>query len=620
MIYYVCKYTPLELFAGFGAETAPLVEMPDNFGRADQVAPANLCGFGRAVIELVERGGVDELILTNCCDVMRRVYDILKQRGKLKFLYLLDFPREEEECEKQNFARQLLRLRDAYAAYSGKTFDPEKFLSAFHREDAPAEPYVGILGVRMGPELEAMVRKSMKTKVRNLTCLGNRDLTPDLSEMREAVRAERTCVDGTETPAGSGAGDAAAKAGPAVPPAGDRLFLAYASALLGQIPCRRMISHSRRDRLFLDPNLKGILYHTIKFCDYYGFEYAEIKSRVSVPLLKIETDYTRQSAGQLRTRIEAFAETIGSRGAEENQEFTERERKMISEKTYYTAGIDSGSTSTDVVILDAGKNIVSSIIIPTGGGASMSAEKSLGMALEKAGISRGDIIRIVTTGYGRENISEGEGSVTEITCHAKGAHFLHPGVRTIIDIGGQDSKAIRVDESGQVLNFLMNDKCAAGTGRFLEMMARTLEIPLEEMSTLGLSWKKNITISSMCTVFAESEVVSLVAENQALPDIIHGLNRSIASRVGALAKRLDTKGNGSDPYADVDFAKLTRERREELRKDASCMMTGGVAKNEGIVEALEETMRCPIYICEESQICGAIGAALFAQEYLEDQR
>ena len=598
MIYYVCKYTPLELFAGFGAETRPLDEMPENFERADQAAPANLCGFGRSVVELVERGGIDELVLTNCCDVMRRVYDILKQRGKLKFLYLLDFPREAEECGKENFARNLLRQKEAYAAYSGRSFDPERFAAAFHREEAPAEPYVGVLGVRMGPELLELVRSSMKIRVQNLTCLGTRNLTPDIALLREEAREMKR------------EGDS--------PQASERkLFYEYASALLSQTPCRRMISHAGRDRLFLDENLKGILYHTIKFCDYYGFEYAEIKNRVSVPLLKIETDYTRQSAGQLRTRIEAFAETIGSSGEREEQKLTERERKMIAEKTYYTAGIDSGSTSTDVVILDSGRNIVSSIIIPTGGGASVSAEKSLGMALEKAGISREEVLRIVTTGYGRENISEGEGSVTEITCHAKGAHFLHPEVRTIIDIGGQDSKAIRVDETGQVRNFLMNDKCAAGTGRFLEMMARTLEIPLEEMSTLGLSWKKNVTISSMCTVFAESEVVSLVAENQALPDIIHGLNRSIASRVGALAKRLDTKGAAESPYADIDFTKLTEGKRKELRKKASCMMTGGVAKNEGIVEALEETMRSPIYICEESQICGAIGAALFALEYLE---
>ena len=133
---------------------------------------------------------------------------------------------------------------------------------------------------------------------------------------------------------------------------------------------------------------------------------------------------------------------------------------------YYTAGIDSGSTSTDVVILDRDGKIKSTMIIPTGGGAMMSAEKSLELAVEKAGIQKEEIVRIVTTGYGRAYIDSGDDSITEITCHAKGAHYLNPKVRTVIDIGGQDIKAISIDENGAVTNFLMNDKCAAGTGRF----------------------------------------------------------------------------------------------------------------------------------------------------------
>ena len=163
-------------------------------------------------------------------------------------------------------------------------------------------------------------------------------------------------------------------------------------------------------------------------------------------------------------------------------------------------------------------------------------------------------------------------------------------VRTVIDIGGQDIKAISIDENGAVKNFLMNDKCAAGTGRFLEMMARTLGLSLEEMSTKGLEWKENIVISSMCTVFAESEVVSLVAQNKDVADIIHGLNVSVASKVGALAARLGKKNPGE------------------------YMMTGGVAKNPGIIKALEEKLDAKLYICDEAQLCGALGAALFAYE------
>ena len=471
MIHYVCKYTPVELFKGFGEDCAVLEEMPENFELSDKIAHANLCGFGKSVIQAVLEG----------------------------------------------------------------------------------------MGVRVSGVLEQMIQDNIRMRVDNLTCTGGRKLIllpEELSDMEEDV-----------------------------------MFLAYAEALLGQLPCFRMNNNTRRNQLYLDPNLKGIIYHTIKFCDYYGFEYASIKKGIKVPLLKIETDFTSQSAGQLLTRIQAFAETIeGSGDGNPDKEISKEAREKMASGVYYVAGIDSGSTSTDVVILDQDGKIKSTMIIPTGGGAMMSAEKSLEQAVEKAGIRKEEIVRIVTTGYGRAYIDNGDDSITEITCHAKGANYLNPNVRTVIDIGGQDIKAISIDENGAVKNFLMNDKCAAGTGRFLEMMARTLGLSLEEMSVKGLDWKENIVISSMCTVFAESEVVSLVAQNKDVADIIHGLNVSVASKVGALAARLGQNNPGE------------------------YMMTGGVAKNPGIVHALEEKLGAKLYICEESQLCGALGAAIFAFE------
>ena len=199
----------------------------------------------------------------------------------------------------------------------------------------------------------------------------------------------------------------------------------------------RMMDHSGRKRLYNDPGLKGIIYHTVKFCDFYSFEYAQIKQNVTVPLLKIESDYTVQSSGQLLTRLEAFAESM-------NME--EPEGKELTMGKGYFAGIDSGSTSTDVVILDKDQNIVTGIILPTGAGAAIGAERALEEALKDAGLKREDIDAMVTTGYGRTAISDGDKSITEITCHARGAHFLNPEVRTVIDIGGQDSKVIRLDE------------------------------------------------------------------------------------------------------------------------------------------------------------------------------
>ena len=536
MIHYVCKYTPVELFKGFGEDCAVLEEMPENFELSDKIAHANLCGFGKSVIQAVLEGKVENLVLVNCCDSMRRVYDIVESTGKCKFLYLLDLPHEDNECEKVKFAQAIGRLKQAYERFSGKTFDKTLFLQAFEERTTEPQPYIGVMGVRVSGVLEQMIQDNIRMRVDNLTCTGGRKLIllpEELSDMEEDV-----------------------------------MFLAYAEALLGQLPCFRMNNNTRRNQLYLDPNLKGIIYHT-----------------------KIETDFTSQSAGQLLTRIQAFAETIeGSGDGNPDKEISKEAREKMASGVYYVAGIDSGSTSTDVVILDQDGKIKSTMIIPTGGGAMMSAEKSLEQAVEKAGIRKEEFVRIVTTGYGRAYIDNGDDSITEITCHAKGANYLNPNVRTVIDIGGQDIKAISIDENGAVKNFLMNDKCAAGTGRFLEMMARTLGLSLEEMSVKGLDWKENIVISSMCTVFAESEVVSLVAQNKDVADIIHGLNVSVASKVGALAARLGQNNPGE------------------------YMMTGGVAKNPGIVHALEEKLGAKLYICEESQLCGALGAAIFAFE------
>ena len=559
MIYYVCKYTPVELFRGFGETCAVLEEMPENFERSDQIAHANLCGFGKSVIQAVLEGKAEELVLVNCCDSMRRVYDIVKKTGKCRFLYMLDLPHEDKECEKVKFAGAIRQMKEAYEAYSGKTFDRDLFLKSFVKPGKENKPHIGVLGVRVSGVLEQMIRENIQMKVENLTCTGGRRLHVIPEEMKSMDE--------------------------------DAMDLAYADALLRQMPCFRMNQSSRRRELYLDPNLRGIIYHTIKFCDYYGFEYAGIKKTIKVPLLKIETDFTSQSAGQLLTRIQAFSETIeGSDDMNPGKGISEEARKKMESGVYYVAGIDSGSTSTDVVILDQNGKIKSTMIIPTGGGAMMSAEKSLELAVEKAGIQKDDIVRIVTTGYGRAYIDSGDDSITEITCHARGAHYLNPNVRTVIDIGGQDIKAISIDENGAVKNFLMNDKCAAGTGRFLEMMARTLGLSLEEMSTRGLEWRENVVISSMCTVFAESEVVSLVAQNKDVADIIHGLNVSVASKVGALAARLGKNNPGE------------------------YMMTGGVAKNKGIIAALEEKLGAELYICDEAQLCGALGAALFAYE------
>ena len=254
----------------------------------------------------------------------------------------------------------------------------------------------------------------------------------------------------------------------------------------------------------------------------------------------------------------------------------------------YFAGIDIGSLTCDAVIINEEAEIVSSAIVLTGARSRNAIETAFAMAAEGAGIGQDDVSGLVSTGYGREQVEGRRKSITEISCHARGAHYLFPETSLILDIGGQDSKTIRVGEGGRVLDFAMNDKCAAGTGRFFEVMARALEVDLDDLGKLAAKSTKSLSISSMCTVFAESEVVSLVARGEKVEDIVNGLCRAVAERTRALAQRV-----GVTPEVT---------------------MTGGVAKNLGVVRALEELLEQTFNIPDEPQLAGALGAALFARE------
>jgi predicted CoA-substrate-specific enzyme activase len=250
------------------------------------------------------------------------------------------------------------------------------------------------------------------------------------------------------------------------------------------------------------------------------------------------------------------------------------------------AGIDIGSITAETVILQDNQ-MLSSSIVPTGANSRTAAERSLTAALKQASLRQEDLAAIITTGYGRASFPSATKMITEITCHARGAFFVYPETRTVIDIGGQDSKVIRLDKQGRNVDFQMNDKCAAGTGRFLEVMARALEVKLEDLGRLSRSAQRTIKISSMCTVFAESEVVSLIAENQPQEVIIRGLHDAIADRILGMIRRVGVE------------EKVT--------------LTGGVAKNEGVVQALEERLEVRVFVPPEPQIIGALGAALLAR-------
>ncbi|MGQ9630143.1 MAG: acyl-CoA dehydratase activase [bacterium] len=302
-----------------------------------------------------------------------------------------------------------------------------------------------------------------------------------------------------------------------------------------------------------------------------------------IPLLNLDgdcVDSRNYSDGQMRTRIEGFFEKLPRPSFGETPAVCRRKSTLV-------AGVDVGSLSADAVILNGSGEIVAYSVIPTGADSRAAAQRSMDEALRRAGAKMEDVSYIVATGYGRINIPFAHKRVTEITCHGRGALFIFPDAHTVIDIGGQDSKVIKLDE-GEVIDFAMNDKCAAGTGRFLEVMAKALEVNLEELGRLALIAKNGVTISSMCTVFAESEVVSLIAEGHPKEDIIRGLHEAIAGRILGMCRRVGV--------------------------NEAVVMTGGVAKNPGMVRALEERLKLKIKIPPEPQIVGALGAALIARE------
>ncbi|PIV22641.1 MAG: 2-hydroxyglutaryl-CoA dehydratase [Deltaproteobacteria bacterium CG_4_8_14_3_um_filter_45_9] len=257
--------------------------------------------------------------------------------------------------------------------------------------------------------------------------------------------------------------------------------------------------------------------------------------------------------------------------------------------TSYYAGIDIGSTMTKAVILN--KKIIASIIGPTGPEQRRLANKVMEEALNKAAISFQTITYIVSTGYGRINVPFADKQFTEITCHAKGIISLFPKAKTVIDIGGQDIKAIKIDTTGKTTDFVMNDKCAAGSGRFIEVIADTLGVSLDKVGDLSLQSKNPAKISNICTIWAQQEVAASLAQGMPISDLLAGVHQSLADRICRMVNR--------------------------LRVEEAVIVTGGGAKNRGLLKALSEQLGHEILVPEEPLITGALGAALLGREIVE---
>ncbi|MDF2887009.1 MAG: CoA-substrate-specific enzyme activase [Lacrimispora sp.] len=253
----------------------------------------------------------------------------------------------------------------------------------------------------------------------------------------------------------------------------------------------------------------------------------------------------------------------------------------------FTLGVDIGSTTSKSVILKDGQEIISTSLIAAGTGTD-GPDRAIAAVLAAGNLNLNEITSVYGTGYGRKLLKNASGEMSELSCHAKGVHHLMPEVRTIIDIGGQDAKVLSLGTDGRLAEFLMNDKCAAGTGRFLDVMAGILQLKIEDLEKQAAIAKSTVKISNTCTVFAESEVISQLANGVKIPDLVAGICQSVASRVASLAKRIGVQ--------------------------QTVCMSGGVARNGGVRKAMEQELGIEIIYSPMAQFMGALGAALYAYD------
>ncbi len=260
----------------------------------------------------------------------------------------------------------------------------------------------------------------------------------------------------------------------------------------------------------------------------------------------------------------------------------------------YAAGVDVGSTQTKAVVIDEQGEIIARGLVDTGANVVQAAQNAFDQAITSENIQLEEVEYVIGTGYGRYRVTYGNAQVTEISCHGRGAVHLFPETRTVVDMGGQDTKAISVSESGEIVDFCMNDKCAAGTGRFLGAAAAALAIPLNDLGDTALKSSRPVKISTTCTVFAESEVLAWLGKGKKVEDILWGVHKSIATRSAGLMRRVGVN-------RDITF-------------------TGGVSRNAAMVTALEEKLGAPLNVSDQCHYIGALGAALFALDHIKSSR
>lgn len=554
MIVYNCPLVPFEFFH---ALKIPFRRIEPGSGEFQYLHP-NVCAFCRSAVCSVKPDEV--LVWTDSCDSMRRSYDFLKKNRS----FYLHVPVKSDEISVRFFARELQRLWE----FLKTTFKREASLDQLEKTRQ--------WFVDRSIELErATVEDPYRAKA-IFEELSNQEWIGSLEKRDKLVLLLGSWASDEVVKIVEEAGDFALNATCSGPYAiisdvqtGLDVFECIARRILNKrLPCGRFARERDLQSLIGRFRPDAIVLHTAKFCDFYHFDEGMLR-KLRVPFVTIENDFTN-ALEQSRTRIEALLERVKERGG----------RKDL--RSSYFVGIDSGSTSTKIVVLNERGEILFEQISRTGADPRESAKRLMVHAMKTLKFDEENCF-VVATGYGRGAIDFAHERMTELTCHAVGVSHLYPDVKTIIDVGGQDSKVMRV-ERGKIVDFVMNDKCAAGTGRFLEIVSSILEVPLEKIGKESLKAKQQLNISSVCAVFAESEIISLRSKGYSRQDILFAAHNAIARRLATMYERV----KGVPPV----------------------VFTGGVALNEGLKDALERLLGVELIVPKNPLTTGALGAAL----------
>ncbi len=522
----------------------------------------NLCSYSKALYDffLKHESEFSLIIIPTACDALKKLHNSLQQKICEKKLYLLDIPQSKALISYHYLAKELTKLEAHLNTLAQDISLIPNNRNNYHnlssmpetQTDAINSNKIGVLGANVFQDTIKQTLNHLDFSLFPLNdCLHKAYFKHDLFNTLISHNIQ-----------------------------------AYAEQMFTQNSCPRTNDDTYKNNLLHqihNNNIKGLIFNIYKFCDFQPFDFKYLKQNLdsNFPILMIEHELTAANEGQLMTRIDAFLEKI-----QQNIKKSTPKKRSLKQGNFFV-GIDSGSHATKLVCIDHKGEILAHCLIDTSTSVKQSADYVLNELETKHHINKKQIACLTATGYGRNQIKGADNIVTEISCHALGAHHILQHKATIIDIGGQDSKAIKFDEQGQVQRFAMNDKCAAGTGRFLEVMSEKLKMNLDDFSQLALQAKRSVPISSMCSVFAESEVISLIAAGSPKEEIAKGIHQAIAERTIGLTRRI----KGEPPY----------------------FMAGGVARNKGLVNELAYYLNSELRVLPEPQFSGALGAALMGR-------